>query len=87
MQFRWEKDWPALFNLLQVFPECLSTFLLLHVAVLNPFGDIGPTSSSTCRCSPTCSCSSPPGSSTWLSANGPMKIFFIRWRFYGGRLV
>jgi hypothetical protein len=36
MQFRWEKDWPAFFNLLQVFPECLTTFLLLHVGFINP---------------------------------------------------
>jgi hypothetical protein len=24
---------------------------------------------------------------TWLFANGPMKIFFLRWRFSGGRLI
>ena len=24
---------------------------------------------------------------TWLFANGPMKIFFLRWRFNGGQLV
>lgn len=89
MQFRWEKDWPAFFHFLQVIPEGISTFLLLHVAVLNPFGDIGELGSKE-QFVPV------PAYIfiffttwviTWLFANGPMKIFFLRWRFNGGRLV
>lgn len=84
MQFRWEKDWPAFFQLLQIVPEGLATWLLLHVDGLNPLSaaDGGP---------------SVPGRAfltlftttwlvTWLFVNGPMKIFFLRWRFSGGRL-
>ena len=81
MQFRWEKDWPAFFHLVSVFPECLTTFLLLHIGFLNPL----PTTYV-------------PGLAylflffstwiiTWLAANGPMKIFFVRWRFFGGRII
>ncbi len=82
MQFRWEKDWPAMFNFLQIVPEYLSTWLLLHVAAFNPLP--GPPRV--------------PGLAffilfvttwivTWLFANGPMKIFFLRWRFSGGRII
>ena len=83
MQFRWEKDWPALFNLGQIIPEGISTWLLLHVAAFNPLPGDPPQV---------------PGAAylvlfistwlvTWLFANGPMKIFFLRWRFSGGRIV
>lgn len=87
MQFRWEKDWPAFFHLLQVFPEGLSTFLLLHVAVLNPFGDIGLDKEQFVPVPAYIFLFSTTWIITWLFANGPMKIFFIRWRFNGGRLV
>lgn len=87
MQFRWEKDWPAFFNLLQVFPECLTTFLLLHVAVLNPLGDIGPNKEQYVPVLAYLFLFFTTWIITWLFANGPMKIFFIRWRFNGGRLV
>lgn len=86
MQFRWEKDWPALFNLLQVFPEGLTTFLLLQIPALNPIsanadGDaFVPVPAYIFIFATTWIV-------TWLFANGPMKIFFLRWRFSGGRLV
>ena len=87
MQFRWEKDWPAFFHLLSVFPECLTTFLLLHVAVLNPLGDIGPDKEQYVPVLAYLFLFFTTWIITWLAANGPMKIFFIRWRFFGGRLV
>ena len=87
MQFRWEKDWPAFFHLLSVFPECLTTFLLLHVAVLNPLGDIGPNKEQYVPVLAYLFLFFTTWIITWLAANGPMKIFFIRWRFFGGRLV
>lgn len=85
MQFRWEKDWPAFFQLLEIVPEGISTWLLLHVNAFNPL----PTSDGKAVV---------PGAAfvvlfvstwivTWLFANGPMKIFFLRWRFSGGRLI
>ncbi len=87
MQFRWEKDWPAFFQLLQMFPEGLTTFLLLHVAVLNPFGDIGFDKEQYVPVLAYVFLFASTWILTWLVANGPMKIFFIRWRFNGGRLV
>ncbi len=81
MQLRWEKDWPAFFHLLQVVPEGLSTFLLLHVDALNPLpGDDVPVLAYLFLFTTTWII-------TWLFANGPMKIFFIRWRFDGGQLI
>ncbi len=87
MQFRWEKDWPAFFHLLSVFPECLTTFLLLHVAVLNPFGDIGPNKEQYVPVLAYLFLFFSTWIITWLAANGPMKIFFVRWRFFGGRII
>lgn len=87
MQFRWEKDWPAFFHLLSFFPECLSTFLLLHVAVLNPFGDIGPNKEQYVPVLAYLFLFFTTWIITWLAANGPMKIFFVRWRFFGGRII
>lgn len=87
MQFRWEKDWPALFHLLSGIPEGISTFLLLHVAVLNPFGDIGPDKEQYVPGLAYTFLFASTWIITWLAANGPMKIFFIRWRFFGGRLI
>jgi hypothetical protein len=87
MQFRWEKDWPAFFQLLQVLPEGLSTFLLLHVAGLNPFGDIGPDKEQYVPVLAYVFLFFTTWIATWLFANGPMKIFFVRWRFFGGRII
>lgn len=87
MQFRWEKDWPAFFHLLTGIPEGISTFLLLHVAVLNPFGDIGLDKEQFVPVPAYVFLFASTWIITWLFANGPMKIFFIRWRFNGGRLV
>lgn len=79
MQFRWEKDWPACFQLLQIVPEGISTWLLLHVDALNPLDGV-PGLAFLVLFSTTWVV-------TWLFANGPMKILFIRWRFSGGRLL
>lgn len=87
MQFRWEKDWPAFFNLLQVFPECLTTFLLLHVSVLNPLPDIGPNKEQFVPVLAYLFLFFTTWVLVWLAGNGPMKIFFVRWRFFGGRII
>lgn len=75
-QFRWEKDWPTLFGLLTAIPEAL-----LLWAVLPGYAD------------------SPASGWTfvfhffstwvlmWLFAIGPIKIFLIRYRFRGGRIL
>lgn len=80
-QFRWEKDWPTVFGFLNVINEGVVIYVLLHFDLV-PFID-GP---------------SVPllafailfvviWIAQWLTANGPMRVPFIRWRFRGGRLV
>lgn len=87
MYFRWEKDWPAFFHLLQVVPEGISTFLLLHVSWLNPLPDLDADKSQFVPVVAFLLLFTSTWIVTWLFANGPMKIFFLRWRFRGGRLV
>jgi hypothetical protein len=80
MQFRWEKDWPAFFQFFQGIPEGISTWLLLHVDAFNPLpGNPVPGPAFVILFVTTWIV-------TWLMANGPMKILFLRWRFSGGRL-
>jgi hypothetical protein len=80
MQFRWEKDWPIMFLLLEGIPEGLTAYGLLHA--IGPHPD-------------------PPAATTatfvvdfavlwvlvWLSAIGPMRVLFHRWRFRGGQIL
>ena len=76
-QFRWEKDWPPIFVLLQAIPEgALVHWVLVRVVTSSGLGwpaflfDFA---------------------STWLvvyAANhGPMRVLFLRWRFRGGRIL
>lgn len=81
MQWRWEKDWPTLFGLLTAINEGALVWLLLQLDVVP--GIDGPHV---------------PFSAflidflviwiaIWVWTNGPMRIFLIRWRFFGGRIV
>jgi hypothetical protein len=73
MQFRWEKDWPTLFLLLESIPEAL-----LVGAVLAAFGPAATPGVFVAHFF-----------STWLVVFvvivGPLRVPFIRWRFRGGR--
>jgi hypothetical protein len=76
-QFRWEKDWPPVFFLLQAVPEgavvhwvlgrLISGGILGWPWYLLDFG------------------------TTWLVIfaviHGPMRVVFLRWRFRGGRIL
>lgn len=77
-QFRWEKDWPTLFGLLNGINEGIATWFVL-LAILPP--DLGITGAQYVMHFGT----------TWIAIflflNGPMRVFAIRWRFRGGRLV
>lgn len=77
-QFRWEKDWPTLFGLVVGLPEGLVVWALLRRRL--PW-DVGAIPASTFLLMFT---------TTWLVvwavANGPMQVFFVRWRYKGGRL-
>lgn len=76
-QFRWEKDWPAMFVLVQVLPEGALVHYVLHWLVPGPglgwagfILDFG---------------------TTWLVVfafvHGPIRVPFLRWRFRGGRVL
>lgn len=75
MQFRWEKDWPTLFILLESVPEAVVVWVLLSTvgpgAPWHVFVILFAT--------------------TWLAVfaavHGPMRVVFLRWRFRGGRLL
>jgi hypothetical protein len=78
-QFRWEKDWPTLFGLLTAVPEGLLVwFLFAGGAITWVEGITGPVFvlhfASTWLL-------------VWLTANGPMRVPFVHWRFNGGRLI
>jgi hypothetical protein len=78
-QFRWEKDWPAMFGLLEGIPEGILAYIVLRI--IDPtldgvginnwtfFVDFATT-----------------WIVTWLWVNTAMRVLTIRWRFRGGRL-
>lgn len=74
-QFRWEKDWPILLGLLLGIPESIVAFIFVDAIILT----------------------GPPALTfflhffstwilIWLFANGPLRIFLLRWRYNGGRI-
>lgn len=78
-QFRWEKDWPTLFGLLNGLNEGLLLWILLSAGAIAGIDHItgwafvihfGTT-----------------WLFIWLITNGPMRVPFLRWRIRGGRLV
>jgi hypothetical protein len=75
-QFRWEKDWPTPFGLLTSLNEAILVWLVL------PRYDTSPANGWTFLFH---------FFSTWvliwLAAIGPIKIFLIRYRFRGGRIL
>lgn len=78
-QFRWEKDWPALFGLITGVPEGLVAWLVLRQAIPRALPEPNRLSYVI-------------GFSTlwmiaWLFVNGPMRVPLVHWRFRGGRIV
>jgi hypothetical protein len=75
MQFRWEKDWPTPFLLVESLPEALVVWVLLST--------VGPGAPWTVFVLDFFS--------TWMvvffAVQGPMRVVFLRWRFRGGRLL
>lgn len=77
-QFRWEKDWPAFFLLLQVVPEAVLVRIVLDrtLETSSPVG-LGDYVLHF--------------ATTWLLIflflQGPMRVPFLRWRFRGGRIT
>jgi len=77
-QFRWEKDWPAMFLLLQAVPEAV----LVRVVLDRTLTASGPVGVGTYALH---------FATTWLAIflflQGPMRVPFLRWRFRGGRIL
>lgn len=75
-QFRWEKDWPAMFTLLLGIPEGTAVYVAL-VRLVDT--EVGVTAFVIHF------------STTWLVVflclHGPMRVVSVHWRFRGGRLV
>lgn len=91
-QFRWDKDWPTLFGLLNGINEALTTWWVLHLTNLLPgHPSIGYVPGGYGPSNPIFSLFVIDFTTTWilvwLATQGPIKIFVIRWRFRGGQLV
>lgn len=80
MQFRWEKDWPTLFGFSTLINEGLLVWGLLKAGVIPGLDPAPPTGAFWTHFLVIWIC-------VWLTANGPMRVPFIRWRFRGGRVV
>jgi hypothetical protein len=76
-QFRWEKDWPTFFGLLTMINEGIVVWLVLSAGLVPGVDDV-PLSAFLIQFITTWLV-------VWLVANGPVQIFFSRWRFRGGR--
>lgn len=80
MQWRWEKDWPTLFGLVEGVPEGALIWILLSAgAIPGIAGSVGGAAFLIQFILVWLG--------VWLAANGPMRVPFIRWRFRGGRIV
>jgi hypothetical protein len=80
MQFRWEKDWPIMFSLLQAIPEGILAYILLRT--------IGPAPKPAAATLATFLAQFIPlWIMVWLAAIGPMRVIVPRWRYRGGRIV
>jgi hypothetical protein len=80
MQWRWEKDWPTLFGLVEGIPEGALIWILLSAGAIP--GIVGNVSGAAFLIQFILV-----WLGVWLVANGPMRVPFIRWRFRGGRLA
>jgi hypothetical protein len=78
-QFRWEKDWPAFFGFLTGINEGIVAWLIVSNVDLP--GDPQITGPGFLVAFTTV------WIVTWLFVNGPMRVFFLRWRFRGGRII
>lgn len=78
-QFRWEKDWPTLFGLLNGINEGIVVYFVLEAGLPWDVGDV-PGTAYVIMFATTWVL-------IWLVANGPMRVVNLRWRFRGGRLL
>ena len=78
-QFRWEKDWPTMFGLLNGINEGFIAWFVLNSHHVPGHPHIGGAAFAVHFTTVWLV--------TWLFAIGPMRVPFLRWRFRGGRLI
>lgn len=76
-QFRWDKDWPTLLGLLLGVPEAVVVYQLLARDI--------PWNVRQIDAVPYAWQFGSVWLAIWVFTNGPIRIFFPRWRFAGGR--
>jgi hypothetical protein len=79
-QFRWEKDWPTMVALLTGINEGALVWLLLELEVVPGIDGEVPFSTFIIQFTVI-------WVAIWVWIVGPMRVPFIHWRFFGGRLV
>ena len=78
-QFRWEKDWPIMFQLLIGIPEGVVAWLALGTGHL-PGHPVLTGAAFAIHFTTVWIL-------TWLFSIGPIRVPFLRWRFRGGRFI
>ena len=89
MQWRWEKDWPTFFGLVTIINEGLVVYFLADNGVL-PWIKGWNASVLPDHLVPLWFFIIQfvvVWLAVWIWVNGPMRVFNIHWRFFGGRLV
>lgn len=79
-QFRWEKDWPTMFGLITALNEGALVWLLLDLELVPGIDGVPSFWAFFIDFSVIWIV-------IWVWTNGPMRVPFIRWRFFGGRIV
>lgn len=80
-QFRWEKDWPTMFGLITVINEGALVWLLVDLGLVPGIEE------DSVDFWAFFIDFSVIWFVIWVWTNGPMRVPFIRWRFFGGRIV
>jgi hypothetical protein len=90
MQWRWEKDWPTFFGFITFINEGILVYLLADNGVLPGFVGRGTPLEDKVGLVPFWffwPLFIVVWMAVWVWVNGPMRVFNIHWRFFGGRLV
>jgi hypothetical protein len=80
MQWRWEKDWPTLFGLLTLASEGAAVWWLNRAGALPGLPTPVPLAAFVIDFVAI-------WLAVWLTANGPLRVPCLRWRFHGGRFL
>lgn len=83
MQFRWEKDWPTFFGFITFINEGLLIIVLLKLNLVPGLGVDGEDVSIAAFLIMFIVI----WMTIWVWTNGPMRVFNVHWRFFGGRIV